>query len=107
LLYPIVKIPSPKTAASDGCCFFSKYRQEVVYGTPDAGRRLKVCMLKGFWKVRQVLYTRIVQLYQKVMAKIVKFVHTYSGEGGIIIHVKTPNTLYIVFAIPHSKNTFS
>ena len=39
--------------------------------------------------------------------KIVKFVHTYSGEGGIIIPVKPPNTLYIVFAIPHSKNTFS
>lgn len=35
------------------------------------------------------------------------FVNTFGGEGAIIIPVKTPNTLYIVFAIPHSKNTFS
>ena len=55
----------------------------------------------------QVLYTSIVHIYQKVITKIVKFVHTYPGEGDIIIPVKPPNTLYIVFAIPHSKNTFS
>ena len=35
------------------------------------------------------------------------FVHTYSHNHDTIITVKPPNTLYIVFAIPHSKNTFS
>ncbi len=35
-----------------------------------------------------------------------KFVNTYVWTRVIIITVKTPNTLY-VFAIPHSKNTFS
>ncbi len=32
-----------------------------------------------------------------------KFVHTSLRSHGTIITVKTPNTLYIVFAIPHSK----
>ena len=44
---------------------------------------------------------------QKQKLIFVKFVHTSPVGDAIIITVKTPNTLYIVFAIPHSKNTFS
>ena len=33
--------------------------------------------------------------------------NTSAGSRAIIITVKTPNTLYKIFAIPHSKNTFS
>ena len=48
-----------------------------------------------------------VNIAQKRILTFVTFVNTYREEYDIIILVKTPNTLYIVFAIPHSKNTFS
>ena len=53
------------------------------------------------------LFTMNIQNNQKHDISFVNFVHTFVRKHGIIIAVKTPNTLYIVFAIPHSKNTFS
>lgn len=45
------------------------------------------------------------QISQKVSCIFVKFVHTYGGEGGILLFVKPPN-IYIVFTTPH-RDTFS
>ena len=46
------------------------------------------------------------QNIQKVSRIFVNFVHTYGGEGGILLFVKPPNILYIVFTTPH-RDTFS
>ena len=40
------------------------------------------------------LFTNDIQSAQKHFAIFVKFVHTFGVVGGIIITVKTPNTLY-------------
>lgn len=49
---------------------------------------------------------KIVQNTQKESRKFVNFVHTYGGEGDILLFVKPPNILYIVFTTPH-RDTFS
>lgn len=41
------------------------------------------------------------------MSKFVKFVHTYVGNRGTIIHVKTPQYIIYYFCYTPSKNTFS
>ena len=66
------------------------------------------CLLeKVFWWHNFKIETEYVQYAQKQKRIFVTFVNTYVREYDIIILVKPPNTLYIVFAIPHSKNTFS
>ena len=66
------------------------------------------CLLeKVFWWHNFKIETEYVQYAQKQKQIFVTFVNTYVREYDIIILVKPPNTLYIVFAIPHSKNTFS
>lgn len=46
------------------------------------------------------------QISQKDSRIFVKFVHTYGGAGAILLIVKPPNILYIVFTTPH-RDTFS
>ena len=43
------------------------------------------------------------KIAQKLSKNFVKFVHTFSIKDAIIIHVKPPNTLYIVFTNPIVK----
>ncbi len=47
-----------------------------------------------FSETEEKQYFGTVQIACFGVAEIVKFVHTYPGGRGIIIPVKTPNTLY-------------